>query len=443
MHRLLLPARQVFVVLTGLLLAAGCGSAPGSADSPLGAQGVKPQAGNTDAAVPVPVVPEKELFVTDLSVVEDPLRTNYAPRQPARPAAGAWSFGRLMENLAGNQDPSAFTLNWLRSWETDQHVNGFTALARPTIRSLIIEPWLIASGCAPDAVKCQLDFSRAPFRLGSINTRLDLRQEDAQGKPLDAGEGRFIFFALNASGNVQGFSVIFEFRQVARNEDDVRLWAKAWHALGSLPFGETYNAALQNLTDIFSGRGLAPDRPNGSGLDQLRTNEAALALPGSDPLNLSSGKLWDMREFHLGTDGQLHLAPVAQTPDARFNGSPELDAWVKANAAAILAGQHQVPAQFLGASALTPTDLRWNVNGVDEATRRAFALATCSGCHLNENANETGFPFFLHVRRRAAGQASTLSAFLTQQELPLRAQDLRDILTKDKLPKGRGKGHVH
>ena len=32
-------------------------------------------------------------------------------------------------------------------------------------------------------------------------------------------------------------------------------WARRWHALGKLPYGETYNAALQRLTDAFAQAG--------------------------------------------------------------------------------------------------------------------------------------------------------------------------------------------
>ena len=54
-------------------------------------------------------------------------------------------------------------------------------------------------------------------------------------------------------------------------------WANAWHALGALPFpSEEYNAALQAITERFAGRGAMPGRPNGSALNQLRTNEIDL-----------------------------------------------------------------------------------------------------------------------------------------------------------------------
>ena len=45
---------------------------------------------------------ERELMVSDLSVVN-----SASAKYP-----GAWSFGSLMENLAGDQDPSKFAYEW-------------------------------------------------------------------------------------------------------------------------------------------------------------------------------------------------------------------------------------------------------------------------------------------------------------------------------------------
>ncbi|HKQ71717.1 MAG TPA: hypothetical protein VJT73_20380, partial [Polyangiaceae bacterium] len=45
------------------------------------------------------VRPNSELFVTDLSVVEDPVRTSYEAL-PTDPKSGAWTFGRLLERMA-------------------------------------------------------------------------------------------------------------------------------------------------------------------------------------------------------------------------------------------------------------------------------------------------------------------------------------------------------
>src|SRR5215468_5661869 len=83
--------------------------------------------------------PSRELLITDLSVVNDG-RTVYRAHGRGDPTSDAWSFGRLMENMSGDHAVSDFVLRWLRSWETDQLVNGFTAPSRPNIRSLVIDP---------------------------------------------------------------------------------------------------------------------------------------------------------------------------------------------------------------------------------------------------------------------------------------------------------------
>lgn len=364
----------------------------------------------------------KELFITDLSVVEDPIRTTWVQGAADGAAQGAWTFGRLMKNLAGAQNLSAFTISWLKKWESDQTVNGFTAPARPNIRPLVLAPWMLQSGCLPTNDSCQLDFSRAPFRLQSINSRIDLRHV-ADGVVTSAGEGRFIFNVVDALGNPQVFNVIFEYDLPARDAAGVLAWAKHWHALGALPFGAAYNEALQGITEQFAGKNAAPGRPNGSALNQLRTNEVSLAAPLSDLSNLPTTALWELREFNVTTAG-LAQTTVKQNPDLSLNGTAALASFLNDNAEAVTQRRHTVPAAMLGASALNPSNLTWNAPGVSEAVRKGFAIETCNGCHKNE----TGTANFQHVTGRRAGAVATLSSFITTIELPRRAADLVSVL---------------
>src|SRR3712207_7850414 len=47
----------------------------------------------------------------------------------------------------------------------------------------------------------------------------------------------------------------------AQTEADLLKWAQDWHALGALPFpSEEYNAALEQLTERFAGRGVMAGR---------------------------------------------------------------------------------------------------------------------------------------------------------------------------------------
>ncbi|MBK7863862.1 MAG: hypothetical protein IPJ65_35700 [Archangiaceae bacterium] len=179
-------------------------------------------------------------------------------------------------------------------------------------------------------------------------------------------------------------------------------WAADWHALGALTFpSAAYNAALQKLTDRFSGKGAAPARPNGSAISQIRSNEIALAGP------------WELREFHLNATGHLVESTVANTPDASFTNSPTLGSFVNANQAALIAGTAVVPQLFNGApfrAAATFNNIDfWAAPGiVNNAARFGLSVNTCNGCHGRET--NTGF---LQVNPRAKGQAATLSGFLT------------------------------
>ena len=124
--------------------------------------------------------PAKELMITHLKVVEDPVRTN--PKMGKR---AVWTFKHLMINMAGNNAPATFVLNWLKHWESDQLVNGHISPARPAITEQIIEPWMAASGGK------RLNLDIAPFKLLAIVNRMDLRVHD-ENSVSTAGEGRFI-----------------------------------------------------------------------------------------------------------------------------------------------------------------------------------------------------------------------------------------------------------
>ncbi|WP_224240680.1 CARDB domain-containing protein [Hyalangium gracile] len=325
---------------------------------------------------------QAELAITALSVVEDPVRT--AP-------GGAWSFGTLMRAMAGGQDPSALVRQWLRTWASPQTINGITLPARPQMLSMVLGPWESRSGGASRP----LDFSKAPFRLLAIMNRMDLRNPGVQ-----AGEGRFIFGVLDPAGNPLEFTVILEYALPGGSPEAIQRWARDWHELGQLGVSHpSYNAKLQALTDRFAKAGVVAGRPFGNALNQIRTNEVALAEP------------WEMREFNL-TETGLRPATVKLTPELTFENSNMLSDYIRANQAAILAERHMVPERignvsFLGASALVPEGIFWRAPGVSTEARHKFSLNTCSGCHAGETATD-----FTHVSPRAAGRQAALSAYL-------------------------------
>ncbi|XXT23891.1 LamG-like jellyroll fold domain-containing protein [Sorangium sp. So ce429] len=334
----------------------------------------------------------REIFVKHLSVVEDPIRTTF-DGPAGDPRTGAWTFARLMEDMAPTPaDAPAMVEQLFSTWLTDQVVNGFTVPARPTIQQVVLDEW-------PRSPDGSLDLRQAPLMLLGIVNRIDVRNL-ADGH---AGEGRFVF-GVFSQGFAQQFTLILEYKLPASTEADVLDWANAWHALGSLPFpSEQYNAALQEITTRFAGRNAAPGKPNGSSLGQLRTNEIALAGP------------WELREFVLSPEtGFLRPETVKLTPDLSFDETATIAAFVNQNEAAIIAEQHTVPDTFQGAPFLGGSSLNnltaWTAPGiVNNEARHKFSLNTCNGCH---GAAETGTPF-LHVNVRAPGNEGTLSGFMT------------------------------
>ena len=122
--------------------------------------------------------------------------------------------------------------------------------------------------------------TKAPFRLLAIVARLDLRQNAPFGGA--GGEGRFVFNLLDAAGNPTQYLLILEYGLDAADCNAVLNWANIWHTLGTHPFGPNYNAALQTVTDRFTTINSSPAKPNGSALNQARTDDFFLAAaPGS------------------------------------------------------------------------------------------------------------------------------------------------------------------
>lgn len=397
----------------------------------------------------VVIDPAKHLMITNLDVVEDPVRTN-----PNAGRRATWTFKHLMENMAGENDPAEFTLRWLEYWETDQVVNGQVSPARPDIAELIIDPWVDAS------YHGQLDLRLAPFKLLAIVNRMDLRVHDSRSVTT-AGEGRFIFGVLDPDGMPLPFTVIFEYELLAENMRELRDWAHQWYRLGRYSLGSRgYNRALARITRRFTDAGQAPDKINGNPINQIRTNELAI------------GPSWELREFVLDRDtGMLAQYTVAQTPDTiALNGTPQLARLINANEAALLDGTFVLPAAWLGPGSIAgpflPSDfpdfakrtftvnpfggpfvnIPWSAANINNnEARHAFALNTCNGCHRDETNTEflqVDFPR-QHNLPESLGNEAELAAFLTGGEavdpvdhetvtefndLKRRAEGLKDLL---------------
>ncbi|MBU8897025.1 hypothetical protein KRR26_15510 [Corallococcus sp. M34] len=323
-----------------------------------------------------------ELMITNMSVVDDPMRTT---------ADGVWTFGHLMREMNGGQDPSNLVRNWLKTWNTDQLIGVRNVLSRPNMSGMVLTPWESRSG-GPGA---PLDFESAPFRLLAIVNRMDLRKEGQF-----AGEGRFVFGVTDPFGSPMPFTVILEYVLPGGSPDEFQRWARDWHELGRIGVGNPgYNEKLEALTDRFTRSFVARGAYLGSAIHQVRSNENAL------------NPFWELREFHLGAGG-LEPAHVALTPDLAFNGAPVLTDFINQNMSSVLSESHTLPEFFggqpvLAGSALTQFNFAWTVQQVPTEARFKFSVNTCSGCHSGDT-----FTTFLHVRPRSAGQASALSPFL-------------------------------
>lgn len=368
----------------------------------------------------------RELMITDLSVVEDPVRTA---------GRGAWTFANLMEQMvpANPANPQAvqdaaadMVLAMLQTWSTPQTINGLVVPARTAIQTTI-NAW-------PKLPNGKLDLTQAPVRLLAIVNRMDVRNIDKGS----AGEGRFVFGVLDDSGNPRSFTMIFEYNLPAQTLADVRQWGKFWHDLGTQTMGTPeYNTALQGVTDKFSRNGLQFGRLNGNPINQVRTNEIDLSFP------------WELREFNLGlnTAGLTRLlpAPVKNNPDLSFNiGSTNaalLTKYINDNAQSILLETHETPAaldgngkavvtggtRFTAGSSINQMP-KWDASGLalpaggaklSDGTAATvgdlmhkFAINTCNGCHNSREAKSG----FLQIDVRGAGEESILSGFLTSTE---------------------------
>ena len=210
------------------------------------------------------------------------------------------------------------------------------------------------------------------------------------------------------------FTVIVEYGIDAEHHRSVQRWAKQWFDLGLLALGSpAYNRALERVTERFVRSGVAPAKPNGSALNQLRTNEVPL------------GDEWELREFRIagvGPDrGMLRQVAVAQTPDGSLNQGALLAWYIEENEASILGNTHVVPATFMGAPFLggasimsgrptsPPAGTFWDGPGLsNREARHKFSLNTCNACHSRETAI-----VFTHIKPARFGTPAGVSGFMT------------------------------
>jgi len=352
-------------------------------------------------ATPASVRSDRELLVTSEVVIAD---------ERAAPG-GPWHFASLVRELlpagATDAEVSDAVLGWLASYGQDQTLTPDPA--RPAssdnpARYLpkragpwaeIAVPWLGASGGQT------LDLAKAPFKLLAIVNRMDVR-DPAQCQSA-AGEGRFVFVALDGFGEPLNFTIIFEY-DLPTTTRDARGWADAWHALSALPCDDAasctgYLETLESVTRAFS------TRAGGAQLAQLRTNDV-LTFPG------------ELREFGLSADGRITPKALNMTPDLAHVTDAALGAWILENRDAVMAERFTLPGRFVGFSGLYPRLKKWQFANVeDEELRFHFSKSTCNGCHTFEHPRVRGIDGAYHVSPRGE-----VSEYLTVEELPRRQE---------------------
>jgi hypothetical protein len=279
------------------------------------------------------------------------------------------------------------------------------------MQSEIIDPWVAASG----GPSMPLDLSKAPFRLLAIVNRLDLRGQAAYGAT-SGGELRFVFVHMpdGCVNTGQPFEVIFEFGVPLSGCFNLKAWANQWKALDTHALGSpAYNAALEAITEQVVTSNAGGTKPNGSALNQLRTNENELDDTGE-------GLDWQVREFRI--DPTTHLLTedtLTQTPDWLLRFGPRPADYVNGHESSIKSGTYQVPLRYpTRPDSFRAGALKYGLGTLwdglpsnpipDRQARHLFSLNTCNGCHTGETHN-----VFTHVGPASFGTQAPLSAFLT------------------------------
>lgn len=388
--------------------------------------------------------PSNTLMITDLSVVQDPVRTYDVCGNTGNPN-GAWTFNTLMTEMANQSatsvDPADFVENWLQSWNTTHTINTFLVPARTNINARVLNAW-------PRLSNGKLDLLQSPFRLLAIANRVDLRSSSRRssgyggggGIPINAGEGRFVFGVVDRNRNggcsTMEFTVILEYGVPINQCSLIRNYAQQWNGLGNITLGSAaFNPALQAITDQFTLAGIGGGKPNGSAINQIRTNEIALVgyrgqidpdqtTEMSRRAPIPQGGPWELREFHLRADNLLHIVSTKNTPHHSLNNTALLANYINVHEIPIIAGTHDVLPIWSSQHILTGSTFNfsvadsavWNAPGiVNPQARHEFSLNTCNACHGGETRDNLNLPqdtHFVHITPRNIGVQSTLSKFL-------------------------------
>ncbi len=462
---------------------------------------------------------QKSLLITDLSVVEDPLRTFNFVTGVGNPT-GLYTFGNLMKNMANESSTGVsartFVRKWLKTFITSQTISypGITQTINPRATdhflNMVIVPWINKANGMPsrtmtvanenwesiwdNTTEAEL-LKYAPFKLTAIANRLDLKSNLSYLPSMNkgkAGETRFVFTLLNlydegtegapdfvAAGHPPqtplpnqgvyapgagftsfnnggsetfldwvGMNVIFEYLNVQTSHCALHTFAHDWLNLSEKSFGESYNLALESLTETVILSDADPQNFNGSAIGRIRTNEkifsATIADSGPKGIVTWGPAAWQFRQFEIEPNHHLENKPLENTPIFDYaknelligDGAPngwsllgipsDLTEWAytPSNKWQIDHERHQIPAVYNGVPLLefagnisqeyamywdldyTATNATFDpsveVNGgnlVAKKLRQKLSLNTCQGCHSGENKT-----FFTHIAPLGYGE---------------------------------------
>jgi hypothetical protein len=378
------------------------------------------------------VDPWKALFLVDESIVND----ERAKNDRTDGSAGPWSFRHLVEQMVDGTpvDAVAFTEAFFQHFH-DTSVNEFEQCDRGNVE-VVLDRWR-------DGAE-RIDLRRSPFRLLAIANREDIIFNAS------SGELRFVLGIFGFGRDK--LTMIFEYRLPAflsRAE-----WAQRFQQLSTMPFGESYNALLQQITeDVVTPHPGDPNCPvNGNCISQVRVNER-IFNDGTQSA-FCNFLNWEMEEFHLVDRGGLALVPVTvkQTPHWSFNGQDRLAQLLRDNREAIVNHEFVFPdvprsqGGFLGGRAIEgflgtePEAFQWHFDQLrdDPQLVDAFRFDTCNGCHHERDDSLTGF---YHVEPGSIAEMpltgdgkDRVSDFVKNHELPLRICFMRDLLDPGSCP---------
>lgn len=411
----------------GLLVTAACGMRGADSDDARSATSAL-----DEEVVTCDVAPFKELEIVDPSVVAHATLTSNVGA-----AAGHWSFRWLMEQMTPpGQDPADFVEQWIMQYGTAvKKVNGDKV--DPRAPSLLLASF-------PRRGDGKLDLAQNPMKLMAIVYRPDLANAD---KP--AGEGRFVFGLEDSRGFQHPISVILEYRLPPSLTPE--RWAKKFHALGGLAFGEEYAQRLAALTDRFASANAVvatPKNPAGSALAQLRSNELEMGSP------------WQLREFNLRS-GPLTQVTVKETPDhtnvaqmtalGAYASNPDHFAELRsptfsfeqsAELRAMLGGNSDENGIPLASAIVVPDG-----QSVPSDILTKIAQNRCDGCHQTEaskmGGNLHGFYHVSPLDPPSGDNTHRLSGFVKQDLTNVRVPKLQSLVCPGAFAAPPTSGRVH